>query len=95
MSPTATPGHALYTACALAGAGLFFLGPALALLAGTDALLAATIGYGGIALFVGGIAARCSFAVATHPAMQLMKNLAVALVFTGFFYGFFLLFLFL
>lgn len=86
------PGHSLYTACAGIGAMLFFLGPALALLSGMDAVLAATIGYAGIAVFTGGIAARYSFAVATHPMLQLLKNLVVALLFTGFFYAIFLLF---
>lgn len=93
MNHAPIPGHGLYASFAGIGALLFFLGPALALLTGTDALLAASIGYGGIAMFVGGIAARFSFAVAAHPVMQLLKNLAVALLFTGFFYGIFLLFL--
>lgn len=88
-------GRRLYVACAGTGALLFFLGPPIALLADVDALAAATIGYAGIALFTGGIAARYSFAVAAHPILQLLKNLAVGLVVTLLFYAVFLLLYFL
>lgn len=81
----------LYIACAGIGILVFFLGPALALLSDIDALAAASIGYAGIALFTGGIAARYSFAVAASPVLQLLKNLGVGLAVTLVFYGMFLL----
>jgi hypothetical protein len=84
-------GHRLYTSVAGIGALVFFLGPVLALFAGLDPLYAATIGYAGIAVFVGAVAARYSFAVATRPIVQLLKNFAVGLVVTGVFYCIFLL----
>jgi hypothetical protein len=88
-------GRRLYVACAGAGALLFFLGPPITLLADVDALTAATIGYAGIALFTGGVAARYSFAIAAHPVMQLLKNLAVGVAVTLLFYAIFLLLFFL
>ncbi|MBE0643727.1 MAG: hypothetical protein IH600_06570 [Bacteroidetes bacterium] len=91
MNTETERGQLLYTACAGFGILVFFLGPMLALLSDIDPLLAASIGYSGIALFTGGIAARYSFAVATHPLVQLLKNLAVALAVTGVFYVIFLL----
>ncbi|MFZ1730376.1 MAG: hypothetical protein WBQ23_16510 [Bacteroidota bacterium] len=95
MSTQASEGHLLYTLCAGIGILVFFLGPALALLSDTDALAAATVGYAGIALFTGGIAARYSFAVASRPGIQLLRNLGVGLVITCMFYGIFLLLYFL
>ncbi len=91
MSAESEKGHPLYTGCAGIGILVFFLGPALALLSDTDPLLAATIGYAGIALFTGGVAARYSFAVAANPILQLAKNLLVGLAVTIVFYGMFLL----
>ncbi len=91
MSARSDTGHPLYTGCAGIGILTFFLGPALALLSDTDPLVAATIGYAGIALFTGGIAARYSFAVAASPLAQLAKNLLVGLAVSIVFYGIFLL----
>lgn len=88
-------GHPLYVSCAGIGILVFFLGPALALLSDIDALAAASVGYTGIALFTGGIAARYSFAVAATPILQLLKNLGIALVITCVFYGIFLVLYFL
>lgn len=84
-------GHPLYIAFAGFGALVFFLGPALSLLTGIDPLLAASIGYSGIACFVGGVAARYSFAIGTNPLKQLLKNFAVGVFVTGIFYAVFLL----
>ena len=84
-------GSTLYTLCAGIGVLVFFLGPALALLADTDPLLSATIGYAGITLFTGGIAARYGFAVGRGPWRQLGRNLLVALAVTVLFYLIFLL----
>ncbi|MCB2204754.1 hypothetical protein KQI65_08390 [bacterium] len=81
----------IYVICAGAGVLLFFLGPALALLADFPALGAATIGYAGIMLFTGGIAARYGFALGATPWKQLGRNLAVAAVVTLLFYLIFLL----
>lgn len=88
---TAQRGAGLYTLCAGAGVLVFFLGPALALLANVDPLPAATVGYIGITLFTGGIAARFGFATARSPLLQLIKNLLVALAVTILFYLIFLL----
>ncbi|MBN1447550.1 MAG: hypothetical protein JXA28_06435 [Bacteroidetes bacterium] len=92
---TAVPsrkGTGLYTLCAGIGALVFFLGPALALLADVAALPAASVGYAGIMLFTGGIAARYDFATAANRWLQLGKNLLVALAIT---LAFYLVFLFL
>lgn len=82
----APPGSRLYDATALAGVLSIFLAPALALLAGAGPMLAGTLGYAGIALFVGGIAARYGFAEDPRPPLQLLKNLLVSAVFSGVFY---------
>ncbi len=81
----------LYTACAGTGVLIFFLGPTLALLLDVPALTAATVGYVGIMLFTGGVAARYGFARSTHPWKQLGLNLLVAAAVTIMFYGIFLL----
>lgn len=83
-------GHYLYVATAGVGALLFFAGPTLALLAGIDALAAASIGYSGIAVFTGGIAARYSFAVGRTPLLQLFRNLLFGILFSAVFYAVFL-----
>lgn len=83
-------GHVLYVVTAGVGALLFFAGPTLALLAGVDALAAATLGYTGIAVFTGGIAARYSFAVGRTPLRQLVKNLLIGILFSAVFYTVFL-----
>lgn len=88
---TTGEGHWLYVATAGAGALLFFAGPTLALLGGVDPLLAATVGYAGIALFTGGVAARYSFAVAATPFRQLLWNLLYGTLFSAVFYAVFLL----
>jgi hypothetical protein len=82
---------ALYTACAGIGVLVFFLGPTLALLLDVDPLLAATVGYTGIMLFTGGIAARYGFARSTGAWKQLGLNLLVAAAVTLVFYLIFLL----
>ena len=87
----APPGSRLYEGAALAGALMVFLAPALALLAGATVFVAGTLGYSGIALFVGGVAARYGFAEHPKPSLQLLKNLLVAVVVTGVFYLIFLL----
>ncbi len=84
-------GSSLYALCAVIGVLVFFLGPVLALLIDLNPLLAATIGYAGITLFTGGIAARYGFAIARGPWRQLGKNLLVALAVTILFYVIFLL----
>jgi hypothetical protein len=84
-------GHPLYVAFAGFGVLVFFLGPALSLLTGIDPLLAASIGYAGIACFVGGVAARYSFAFGANPLVQLLKNFGVGVSVTGIFYVIFLL----
>jgi len=81
----------LYTACAGIGVLTFFLGPTLALLADIPALTAATVGYVGIMLFTGGVAARYGFARGSHPWKQLGLNILVAAAVTLMFYGIFLL----
>ncbi len=95
MNTHAEYGHRLYLVCAGIGVVVFFLGPALALLSDIDALTAASIGYAGIALFTGGIAARYSFAVSASPAFQLLKNLGFGLAITLLFYGIFLILYFI
>jgi len=88
------PSHetsAIYTLCAGLGVLIFFLGPALALLLDVDPLLAATVGYVGIMLFTGGIAARYGFARSTGAWKQLGLNLLVAAAVTLIFYLIFLL----
>jgi hypothetical protein len=87
---TTRKGTGLYTFSAGIGALVFFLGPALSLLADVAPLPAATVGYAGITLFTGGIAARYDFATAANPWLQLGKNLLVALVVTLVFYVVFL-----
>ncbi|PLX23320.1 MAG: hypothetical protein C0600_14925 [Ignavibacteria bacterium] len=87
-SPEQSP---LYIACAGVGVAVFFLGPVLALLSDVDPLIAASIGYFGIMLFTGGIAARYSFAVGRTPLHQLARNMLVALAVTAMFYIIFLL----
>lgn len=87
----ALPGARLYDGAALTGVAVLFFGPAIALLTGLSVFFAGTIGYCGIALFAGGIAARYGFAEHTRPAMQLLKNLVVSVVVTSFFYLMFLL----
>jgi hypothetical protein len=84
-------GATLYTACAGIGVLVFFLGPALALLLDVPALTAATIGYVGIMLFTGGIAARYGFARGDTPWKQLLRNMLVAAAVTLMFYLVFLL----
>lgn len=88
-------GHPLFIVTAGIGALLFFSGPTLALLAGIDALVAASVGYAGIALFTGGIAARYSFAVAATPLRQLLWNLLYGTLFSAVFFTVFLLLYFL
>jgi hypothetical protein len=87
----AIPGARLYDTASLAGVAVLFFGPAIALLTGASVLFAGTIGYGGIALFAGGIAARYGFAEHARPMLQLLKNLVVSLVVTSMFYLVFLL----
>ena len=89
--PSALPGARLYDAAALAGVAVVFFGPAIALLTGMSVFTAGTVGYCGIALFAGGIAARYGFAEHTRPIVQLLKNLVVSVVVTAFFYLMFLL----
>ena len=81
----------LYVACAGAGVAVFFLGPVLALLSDVDPLIAATIGYTGIMLFTGGVAARYGFAIGRTPLRQLARNMLVAFAVTAMFYMVFLL----
>mgnify|MGYP000070739729 CR=1 FL=1 len=95
MSAPREAGAALYTACAGVGVLVFFLGPALALLMDVPALPAATIGYAGIMLFTGGIAARYGFARGDTPWKQLFRNLLVAAAVTLMFYLVFLLLYFI
>ena len=87
----AVPGARLYDAAALAGVAVLFVGPAITLLGGGTVLLAGTLGYGGIALFSGAIAARYGFAEHTRPVLQLLMNLVVSTVITSLFYLVFLL----
>jgi hypothetical protein len=95
MSERPGPGHPLYITCAGIGILVFFLGPALALLSDIDALAAASIGYTGIALFTGGTAARYSFAVASTPGLQLLKNLGFGFAVMSVFYGIYLVLYFI
>lgn len=88
---TGNRGNNLYTLCAGIGVLIFFLGPALALLADMAPLPSATIGYAGITMFTGGVAARYGFALAADPWRQLGKNLLVALAVTVLFYLIFLI----
>lgn|GEM_PF-1479220 len=91
----AARGHRLYDVVALVGAVTFFTGPVLAIISGASALTAASIGYCGIALFTGGVAARYGFAIAHHPIMQVLKNLFVSSIVTALFYAIFLLLFYL
>ena len=84
-------GNTLYMLSAGIGVLIFFLGPALALLADMDPLLSATIGYVGITLFTGGIAARYGFAIGAGPWRQLGRNMLAAVAVTLLFYLIFLI----
>ena len=81
----------LYEASAILGVLLFFFGPVLTLLLGHSALLAGTLGYTGITLFAGGVAARYEFMRSASGIVQLVKNIFVAGGVTSVFYGIFLL----
>lgn len=83
-------GARLYDATALAGVITTFAAPVAALVAGASPVMAGSLGYAGILLFAGGIAARYGFAEHPLPLIQLLKNLAVAAVVTGIFYAMFL-----
>ena len=83
-------GARLYDATALAGVITTFAAPVAALVAGASPVMAGSLGYAGILLFAGGIAARYGFAEHPLPLLQLLKNLAVAAVVTGIFYAMFL-----
>jgi hypothetical protein len=85
----------LYDTAAVVGLLLFVGGPVTALFCKGTALTAATIGYAGIAVFVGAIASRYSFITRTRPIAQLALNTALACLFTSVFYGVFLLLLLL
>jgi len=85
------PGVRLYVLAAWSGALLLFAGPVLALLANASPLLAAILGYSGIALFTGGVGARFDFATARSPISQLLKNLLMGIVVSGVFFLIFLL----
>ncbi len=88
-----SPGRLLYVGAAWVGAAGFFAGPAAVLIGGGRPLMAAVIGYAGIALFTGGIAARYDVVVARHPLLQLSANIAAATAVTSiFFLVFFLLY---
>ncbi len=92
--PARTPlerGMRLYDATALTGVLVTFAAPVLALVAGASPLTAGSLGYAGILLFAGGIAARYGFAEHPIPLLQLGKNLGVAAIVTGVFYLVFLL----
>lgn len=84
-------GERLYRACALAGAVLLFTGPVLVLLFSQPSFLAACLGYAGITLFTGGVAATFDFATHRRPTLQLLKNLAIATAVTGLFFGLYLI----
>lgn len=89
--PSRPAGARLYDATALAGVITTFAAPVAALVAGASPVTAGSLGYAGILLFAGGIAARYGFAEHPLPLLQLLKNLAVAAVVTGIFYAMFLL----
>ena len=63
----------------------------MSLILGKNILLAGTLGYAGIALFVGAIAARYSFIENRRPLVQLLLNTGIAVLFTGVFYALFLI----
>jgi hypothetical protein len=84
-------GNRLYEFAAFFGVFGAFLGPAILLLAGARALTAATVGYLGIALFAGGVAARYGFVRHRRPFVQLGGNVLIAMLVTGVFYAGFLI----
>jgi len=89
--PRDTQGKQFYNTTALIGIVVVFIGPIAALLAGGSSLTAGTIGYTGIVLFAGGVAARYGFAEHASPWIQLAKNLGISLIITSIFFGIFLL----
>jgi hypothetical protein len=74
---------------------MFIAGPIVSLVAGGGVFWAATLGYLGIAVFVGAIAARYGFVEHRRHVLQLLMNTAIACLFSGFFYAVFLLMLLL
>jgi hypothetical protein len=83
----------LYEGAAFLGFACFVAVPIVVLVSGGPPLLAGTLGYFFIAVFVGGIAARYGFIERNSPALQLLLNTLLAMVFSGVFYLIFLLIL--
>ena len=75
----------------MAGIILFIAGPVVGLLSGGTILTAGTLGYIGIAVFVGGIASRYAFIEHARPFIQLLLNTGVACLISGLFYLVFLI----
>ena len=75
----------------MAGLLIFVIGPVILLVSGGSIFAAGTAGYAGIAVFVGGIAARYSFVEHRQPLVQLLLNTGVATLVSGFFYLVFVL----
>lgn len=91
MSEAPPAGSRLHESAAIAGILFAFAGPVVLLLAGFSTMTAATVGYAGIALFTGGIAARYGFITKSSPFRQLLINTFAAAIFAGFFFLIFLL----
>ena len=86
-------GARIYEAVALLSAMAIFLGPGVILLSAGSAFLAGTIGYAGIVVFTGSIAARYGFAGNGKPVIVLVRAVAVSAIVASPFYTVFLLFL--
>jgi hypothetical protein len=89
--PLVTPpepqrGARLYDTASLAGVLFFILAPAVLLLTQRPVVWAAACGYLGIAVFVGGVAARYSFIERPSPLRQLAWNTLIASIISGFFF---------
>lgn len=85
----------LFDSVAVAGVLLLFAGPLMTLILSGSGLIAASLGYGGILIFTGAIAARYGFFQHENAFIQLLKNILIAFPFTVFFYLIFLFFYFL